>query len=110
MFDEHVVLLKIGQSFGRNDTLCNKTTCVEYEGIEYTIRIEPILKKKNLIFPDEEKYVWVIYVNQFDKDKNKNIVKMIAYSKKEYCYEPAIMERDAFNCIQNIGKIMQQKF
>ena len=86
--------------------MCNRTTCIEYEGIEYIVRIEPILKKKNLIFPNEEKYVWVIYVNQFDKNKNRDIIKMIAYSKKEYNYEPSIMEQDAFECIQNIAKFM----
>lgn len=90
--------------YGKTVTLCNRSTNVEYEGINYVIKIEPILTKKKLLFPNEEKYVWVVYVSVFDKDKNRNIIKMVAYSRKTYNYEPSIMERDAFECIQNISK------
>ena len=51
-----------------------------------------------------QKYVWLIYLKKYNKTKNADIIKLIAFSNQKYDWNPELMEKDAFQCIQNIGK------
>ena len=98
---KYTILTKI-LSEVREVTLCNREIEIEYEGFEYIIKFEPIIFKS--WFFQIQKYIWLIYLKKYNKTKNADIIKLIAFSNQKYDWNPELMEKDAFQCIQNIGK------
>lgn len=101
MFKKPVILTKVLQET-QDVTLCSREIQVEYEGFTYIIKIEPTTKQT---ISGQNTFVWVVYLKSH-VNKNKDIIKMIAYSTKLYDYDPEKMEKDAFKCIQDIACLL----
>lgn len=96
MFKKPIILSKIMQDIDKDYLPVVKVIDVEYENHIYHIKIEKVL--------NEPRYIWQVWYDRFNTEKNRDIMYLIAYSTKKYFFDLDLMEKDAFKCIQKIAK------